>query len=129
MGTESDNPDASWQYPGGHRPERPGSPDDDASGTWKRLGPDPVPPHCVRSPSPMHPVAGLFSAIAFVCAGLTLLSCLWPLGPIGAILGAVGHVRGERLGKWASLASILATVVSLAVYYFAPRDLTLDGSR
>ena len=129
MGPESDNPDASWQYPGGHRPERPGSPDDDAAGTWKCLGPDPVPPHRDPAPSALRPVAGLFSAIAFVCAGLTLLSCLWLLGPIGAILGAIGHVRGERLGKWAGLASVAATAVSLAVYHFAPRDLALDGSR
>ncbi|MQY19683.1 hypothetical protein [Nocardia macrotermitis] len=129
MGPESDNPDASWQYPGGHRPERPGSPADDAAGSWRCPGPDPVPPQDDPPSSPLHPVAGLFSAIAFVCAGLALLSCLWLLGPIGVILGVVGHVRGERLGRWAAVTSVAATVLSLAVYHFAPRDLTLDGPR
>lgn len=114
----ADDPDASWQYPGAQKPERPGPREDDATGSWKRLGPDPVPCHRNAAGSwPARAGNAVFSLVGFVCAAITLVSCIWMLGPIGIVLGVIGHIRGERLGKWAALASAVATGIALLIVF------------
>jgi len=129
----SDDP-GSWKYPGTRQgpddrrdpgPTHP--PGDEVSGTWKCLGPEPVP--CHRTPVEPAAVArtafSVFSVVGFVCAGVTLVSCIWPLGLIGVVLGAVGHRRGERLGKWAALASVAAMAVGLVIVFWVAPSLHL----
>lgn len=137
MGPEFSDDPGSWKYPGARHgpdeqptpgPHPPHPPEDETSGSWKRLGPDPVP--CRRTPvEPEAPATrkpfSVFSVVAFVCAAVTLVSCIWPLGLIGLVLGAIGHRRGERLGKWAALASVAATVVGLVVIFWIAPSLHL----
>ncbi len=128
VGSEfGDDPDASWQYPGAQPPDHPGEHVDEVSGSWKRLGPDPVPCHRHPRRNPAESWLArvghaVFSVVGFVCAILTVVSCVWLLGPIGVISGVIGHRRGEGLGKWAALASAAATAIALVVIFqFAPR--------
>lgn len=54
-----------------------------------------------------------FSIAAFISAFLALACCVYLFGPLGVILGILGHKNGERLGKWAAIASGIAMVVGV----------------
>jgi len=135
VGPEFSDDHGSWKYPGARQgPEDQREPDphpappteEETSGSWKRLGPDPVP--CRRAPAgpatARTPFA-VFSVVGFVCAAVTLVSCIWPLGLIGVVLGVIGHRRGERLGKWAALASVAAAAVGLVIVFWVAPSLHL----
>ncbi|RJO76336.1 hypothetical protein D5S18_08285 [Nocardia panacis] len=66
------------------------------------------------------------SLTAFGCAALALLFCPLLFGPAGILFGWLGHHRGESLGKWAALTSVLAlvggTVLGLLYYHSELRD-------
>ncbi|MCV7205793.1 DUF2510 domain-containing protein [Mycolicibacterium peregrinum] len=68
----------------------------------------------VASPS------NLFSIIAFVCAGVSVLFCPILFGPAGLILGAVGLTKKERFAPIAIAASagcmIAGMVLGVAVW-------------
>jgi len=53
------------------------------------------------------------SIIGFVCAAVALFFCPILFGPVGIVLGVIGHSRGESLGKWAAIVSAVALVVGL----------------
>lgn len=137
VGPEFSDDPGSWKYPGaGQDPDdgtqAPAHPSgDETSGTWKRLGPDQLP----YDPAPAEPETAarktfpVFSMVGFVCAGVTLVSCIWPLGVLGVVLGAIGHRRDERLGKWAALASVAATAVGLVVIFWIAPSLHLSHFR
>ncbi|MET8870866.1 hypothetical protein [Nocardia sp. NPDC004604] len=57
------------------------------------------------------------SIIGFVCAGISLLFCPYLFGPMGIVLGIIGHRKGESLGKWAAIASAISLVVGLIMVY------------
>jgi hypothetical protein len=50
-----------------------------------------------------------------VLAALALLFVPVILGPIGALLGYIGYRKGDRLGMWAGIAAIVATVLGVAL--------------
>ncbi|MEV4234772.1 MULTISPECIES: hypothetical protein [unclassified Nocardia] len=57
------------------------------------------------------------SIIGFVCAGISLLFCPYLFGPVGIILGIIGHKKGESLGKWAAIASAISLVIGIILVY------------
>ncbi|WP_062986440.1 DUF4190 domain-containing protein [Nocardia anaemiae] len=57
------------------------------------------------------------SIIGFVCAGISLLFCPYLFGPVGIVLGIIGHKKGESLGKWAAIASAISLVIGLILVY------------
>ncbi|MGY4099737.1 hypothetical protein ACW2Q0_09290 [Nocardia sp. R16R-3T] len=64
-----------------------------------------------------RPGAQPLSIIAFVCAGISLLFCPYLFGPVGIILGIVGHKKGESLGKWAAIVSTISLIIGLILVY------------
>jgi hypothetical protein len=56
-----------------------------------------------------------FTIASFVLAAISLLFAPIILGPIGAVLGFVGHSKGDRVGKWAGITSIVCTVIGLVL--------------
>ncbi|OWL98244.1 hypothetical protein B7435_25950 [Mycolicibacterium peregrinum] len=64
--------------------------------------------------------SNLFSIIAFVCAGVSVLFCPILFGPAGLILGAVGLTKKERFAPIAIAASagcmIAGMVLGVAVW-------------
>ncbi len=72
------------------------------------------------TPPPYRPPrsgAQPLSLFGFVCAGISLLFCPYLFGPVGIILGIVGHRRGESLGKWAAIASTISLIIGLIIVY------------
>ncbi|RMI34868.1 hypothetical protein [Nocardia stercoris] len=123
----ADDPGASWKYPGPAAPAGTAVADRRDEVCWRHPGPDPLPsePQPVAHPTPAVAAAvgsGVFSVLAFVCAAVTAISCIVLIGPVGIVLGIVGHVRGERLGKWSAFAATAATVIAGAVLYFVVPD-------
>lgn len=59
----------------------------------------------------------LFSIISFCCAAVCLVFCPIVFGVAGIILGLIGHQRGERLGKWAALTSVVALAIGLILAF------------
>ncbi|WP_157247066.1 hypothetical protein [Nonomuraea typhae] len=57
----------------------------------------------------------VMSIIAFVCAGVALLILPIIFGPIGIVLGIVGHTRGESLGKWSAVTAGVTMVLSMVI--------------
>ncbi|WP_327149681.1 hypothetical protein [Nocardia sp. NBC_01329] len=57
----------------------------------------------------------VLSIIGFVCAAVSLLFCPIVFGAAGIVLGVVGHIRGEPLGKWAAIAAAICLVVGVAI--------------
>ncbi|MBF6264218.1 hypothetical protein IU443_19160 [Nocardia farcinica] len=69
------------------------------------------------------------SIVGFVCAAVALFFCPILFGPVGIVLGVIGHGKGERLGKWAAIASAVALVVGLvAGLAFFNTDMMPDQS-
>lgn len=67
------------------------------------------------TPPPERTGPQVLSIIGFACAAISLFFCPLLFGPAGIVLGIVGHVRGEPLGKWAAVASGVCLVVGLVV--------------
>lgn len=61
--------------------------------------------------------ARTMSIIAFVLGAVAIL--LFPIifGPIGAVLGFIGFAKGDRLGLWAGVFCIAATIVGMVLGY------------
>ncbi|GAA0935354.1 hypothetical protein [Nonomuraea longicatena] len=85
----------------------------------------PTPPPSYQAPPYQQPYGQpkpssgtqLFSIFGFVCAGLALLILPIVFGPIGIVLGIVGHTRGEQLGKWAAVTAGVLMVVGMLLGY------------
>ncbi|MEV5834026.1 DUF4190 domain-containing protein [Nocardia sp. NPDC052112] len=77
------------------------------------------PAYTPQSNSAPRPRSGAqpLSLIGFVCAGIALLFCPYLFGPVGIILGIVGHKKGESLGKWAAIASTISLIIGLVLVY------------
>lgn len=74
------------------------------------------------TPQPYTPAgprsgAQTLSIIGFACAGISLLFCPYLFGPVGIILGIIGHRKGESLGKWAAIVSAISLIVGLILIY------------
>ncbi|NRQ36149.1 hypothetical protein HII36_30580 [Nonomuraea sp. NN258] len=57
----------------------------------------------------------ILSIIGFVSAAVALLFFPIVFGPVAVALGIIGHVRGERLGKWAAVAGAAAMLIGMAL--------------
>lgn len=57
----------------------------------------------------------VLSIIGFVCAAVSLLFCPIVFGAAGIVLGVIGHIRGEPLGKWAAVAAAICLVVGVVI--------------
>ncbi|MEV0110768.1 hypothetical protein AB0H42_31165 [Nocardia sp. NPDC050799] len=57
----------------------------------------------------------VLSIIGFVCAAVSLLFCPLVFGAAGIVLGVIGHIRGEPLGKWAAIAAAICLVVGVVI--------------
>ncbi|MEV3962705.1 hypothetical protein AB0M34_17680 [Nocardia sp. NPDC050193] len=66
-----------------------------------------------RSPERSGPQ--VLSIIGFVCAAVSLLFCPIVFGAAGIVLGIIGHIRGESLGKWAAIAAAICLVVGVVI--------------
>lgn len=55
----------------------------------------------------------VFTIIAFVFAAIALLFCPPLFGVAGIVLGAIGHSKGDPLGKWAIGAAAVCMVVGM----------------
>ncbi|MEV4126047.1 hypothetical protein [Nocardia sp. NPDC049707] len=77
------------------------------------------PTYTPRPYTPPGPRSGAqtLSIIGFVCAGISLLFCPYLFGPVGIILGIIGHRKGESLGKWAAIVSAISLIVGLILVY------------
>ncbi|SPL98273.1 Basic proline-rich protein [[Actinomadura] parvosata subsp. kistnae] len=68
----------------------------------------------VRGPKVVDQVA---SVIGCVCGAVAVLYLPVLFGLAGVVLGVVGHVRGEPLGRWAAIAAgagmLLGTLLSI----------------
>lgn len=83
-----------------------------ASGGYPRFLGYPPPPAVARS--------GLgFLVAAFICGGLALLFLPIILGPLGIIFGFVAYSKGNKVGLWAGVGSILTTVLGLMLSFWA----------
>ncbi len=123
----ADDPGASWKYPGPANPAATAVADRRDEVCWRHPGPDPLPAEYRtrrhRTPAVAAVVgSGVFSVLGLVCAAVTAVSCIVLIGPVGIALGVVGHIRGERMGKWSALAATAATVIGSAVLYFVVPD-------
>ncbi|MEU4516759.1 hypothetical protein AB0G05_45350 [Nonomuraea wenchangensis] len=63
---------------------------------------DPPPDDAAR---PRRGIDQVPSVLGCVCAAVAVLYAPVLFGLAGIVLGVVGHLRGERLGKWAALAA------------------------
>lgn len=63
--------------------------------------------------------ARVMTIIAFVLGAVSIV--LFPIvfGPIGAILGFIGFAKGDRLGLWAGIFCIAATIIGMVLGYLA----------
>ncbi|WP_280462796.1 hypothetical protein [Nocardia carnea] len=57
----------------------------------------------------------VLSIIGFVCAAVSLLFCPLLFGIAGIVLGVVGHIRGESLGKWAAIAAGVCLIIGMVL--------------
>lgn len=55
----------------------------------------------------------VLSIIGFVCAAVSLLFCPLLFGIAGIVLGVIGHIRGESLGKWAAIAAGVCLIIGM----------------
>jgi hypothetical protein len=57
-----------------------------------------------------------FTITGFVLAAVAVFIVPIILGPLGAIFGGIGYARGDRrLGLWAVVAGIVATILGLVL--------------
>ena len=70
-------------------------------------------------PPPPTSRGRVYTVVAFVLAGLALIFLPLVLGPVGVGLGAVGHSKGDPLGKWAMVAAGVATIVGMVLGFVA----------
>lgn len=99
--------------------DRPGTvypPITDATPETPYGGPPGYTPGPYTTPGPRSGSQTL-SIIGFVCAGISLLFCPYLFGPVGIILGIIGHKKGESLGKWAALVSAISLAIGLILVY------------
>ncbi|MEU0568918.1 hypothetical protein ABZ297_26575 [Nonomuraea sp. NPDC005983] len=106
-------------------PQNPQYGDDPASGQpqWSQP-PPPPPPYQPPYPQPQRQGAPVLSIIGFVCAAVSLLFIPILFGIAGIVLGIVGHVRGESLGKWAAVTSGITMVLGMIIGYLVVRSMT-----
>lgn len=53
--------------------------------------------------------------VGFVLAAIAVFFLPIVLGPAAAIFGGVGYGKGDRLGMWALVAGIAATILGMAL--------------
>jgi hypothetical protein len=81
----------------------------------------PTPPPSYQAPPYQQPYGQpkprsgtqIFSILGFVFGGLALLILPIVFGPIGIVLGIIGHTKGEPLGKWAAIVAGVLMVVGM----------------
>jgi hypothetical protein len=56
-----------------------------------------------------------FTIVSFVCAAIALVLLPPIVGVVGAVFGFIGYAKGDRLGLWAGLTSIVAVVAGLMI--------------
>jgi len=84
--------------------------------------PFPPPPYPMwQQPRPQ--ASNLFSIIAFVCAGISVLLLPVVFGPAGLILGAVGLSKKERLAPIAMAASVVCMIAGMVIGVLVMRAL------
>lgn len=81
----------------------------------------PPPPYPMWQPQP--PASNLFSIIAFVCAGISLLLCPVAFGPAGLILGGIGMSKKERWAPIAIAASAVCMIAGIVIAVLVQRAL------
>ena len=90
-----------------------GPPDRDAGSEQHDYPPPPMP----RPPGRTQTIVG------FVMAAAAVVFVPVILGPIGSVLGAIGHRKGDPLGRWAMIAGVVGTVLgTLLLILFADSD-------
>ncbi len=57
----------------------------------------------------------VFSIISIVLGVVAILILPIILGPVGVVLGFVGHRKGDRLGLFAAIWCIVATIIGIAI--------------
>ena len=61
------------------------------------------------------PPGRTWTIVSFVLAALALVVFPPVLGLAGAIVGYVGHRKGDPKGSWAAIASVVAIVVGMVI--------------
>ncbi|GAB3071797.1 hypothetical protein [Nocardioides zeae] len=61
--------------------------------------------------------ARVMTIIAFVLGAIGLIFFPIVFGPVGAVLGFIGLAKGDRLGLWAGIFCIAATIAGIALSY------------
>ena len=56
-----------------------------------------------------------FTIIGFVLSAVALILAPILFGPAGAIFGGIGWSKGDRLGMWAVVAGVVATLLGFAL--------------
>lgn len=56
-----------------------------------------------------------FTIVGFVLAAAAVFFVPIALGPAAAIFGGVGYAKGDKLGMWALVAGIVATIAGFAL--------------
>ncbi|WP_157548814.1 hypothetical protein [Nonomuraea candida] len=74
------------------------------------------PPRAPSAPRP-RPADQVLAVTGFACAAVAVLFSPVVFGLAGVVLGVVGHLRGEPLGRWAATAAgagmLLGTLLSI----------------
>ena len=74
---------------------------------------DTAPPYA--SPSATAGRGRPWTAAGAVCAVLALFVLPILVGPAGAVLGFVGHRKGDRYGLWVAAAAVVTTVLGMVI--------------
>lgn len=105
-------PGSGWQAPpGGHQPQGGPPPPPPGAGWQQQPAPGPQYP----PPPPGSAQGRGYTIASFICAVIALVFFPVVLGPLGAVLGYVGHRKGDPAGKWALIASIAALVLGMII--------------
>ncbi|MFC9893683.1 hypothetical protein ACFVMC_08310 [Nocardia sp. NPDC127579] len=103
-------PPPAYQQPYGQpQYQHPGYPQQYGFGT-----PGHVPPYAQPNQTPAWSIAS-FACLA-VSAASVLFFCGFPMivsGPVGVVLGMIGHSKGEPLGKWGAIANGVSVAIAL----------------
>jgi hypothetical protein len=66
----------------------------------------------VQYPAPAASAEGRgYTVASFICAGIAILFLPFVVGPLGAVMGKVGLNKGDPLGKWGLITSIITSVL------------------
>lgn len=74
------------------------------------------PEYGLQYPAPAASAEGRgYTVASFICAGIAVLFLPFVVGPLGAVMGKVGLNKGDPVGKWGMVTSIITSFLGTAL--------------